>query len=770
MTVAAPGAGPTPRKARAPKRPAPPPPVDLVVYRRRPVEPYIRDGQAIGWLGELDEAILPAPGWRGWDRYPIRWALVEADALIPSHDPATWRKRPDYPAGVQERDYGPQTRERIKVESQIATFEPRLMLADSPSVIDGPPLVTRSGVVLGGNSRTMTVQAIYAQSAARAQAARDALLGYLGRSKVHGDFGRESVAAMARPVLVRVLQLPDAQQADPALLRDLAARANQPLTQALDPRRSASSAAARLDPEAVRAIGDSADPEESVSEWLAGPGGVAVLGALRQAGVINNRNEASWVGADGRLHAEGRLAVLRVLAASVVTDPELLDALPTSLMDELAAGAAPILGAASYGHDVAPALQAAIRYWSAWKRTGKTLALYQGQTGWEGAEWGEAPKLAGELEQACFTALQDHRGVRRFPALWRRFALLAQRWAPGADLFQDRTTLELLREALGETPERKTNPASERWDRLTDEAAPDHLVEGPWTVPARKPGALAMEQVRDLKPIPLVVVAWQRDPLGQLVPVGRYRWPDGRKLADPRIRLVNPSLPMDARAYSLLAALKTKGGPLGPVLGWLEGGQEQPSDRAWSAARRYLREWAEAGDYRAPWGVAATCHLGAGGLLRAVDAWGWSLELDGDRATWARMKGPRPTNRQGPGGQRSIPTLNNPARTPREYFLRQLKHAQEPWRSPLVAISTEAGDSAEKVPGLVALAKLCRTHQDTRDPLWGWGVPASAELVTGTVGRDQTWRVTDAAGYGLEIMPNRRRARWFGPPQEEPQE
>jgi hypothetical protein len=63
---------------------------------------------------------------------PAQYELVEADQVIPSHDPFTFEERPDYPEGVQERDYRTQTEAQARVVAQAQRFDPSFILNTRP--------------------------------------------------------------------------------------------------------------------------------------------------------------------------------------------------------------------------------------------------------------------------------------------------------------------------------------------------------------------------------------------------------------------------------------------------------------------------------------------------------------------------------------------------------------------------------------------------------------------------------------------------------------
>ena len=92
---------------------------------------------------------------------PAHYAIVDALSLIPSHDPATFKPSAGYPANVQERDYQHDKNEKLKVMDQVSHFNPAFVLTDNPDPVNGPPMILANGLVMGGNSRAMTIQTIY---------------------------------------------------------------------------------------------------------------------------------------------------------------------------------------------------------------------------------------------------------------------------------------------------------------------------------------------------------------------------------------------------------------------------------------------------------------------------------------------------------------------------------------------------------------------------------------------------------------------------------
>ena len=90
------------------------------------------------------------------------YAVVEAEQLVASHDPQSFAPDARYPEGVQERDYRAQPEEQRKVVLGAQQLDPALVLTDTPSAVDGPPIVTSGApIVLGGNGRSMMLKRAY---------------------------------------------------------------------------------------------------------------------------------------------------------------------------------------------------------------------------------------------------------------------------------------------------------------------------------------------------------------------------------------------------------------------------------------------------------------------------------------------------------------------------------------------------------------------------------------------------------------------------------
>lgn len=128
---------------------------------------------------------------------PVRYRVVEADSLIPSHTD-TFAPHPNYDPALQPRD-----RTRVATKAQVADIATRLSparLTASPTTAEGAPIVGSDLQVESGNGRTLAIRKAYKEHFAAAAAYRAHLL-----ATAH-EYGVDpgEVARMKQPVLVRV--------------------------------------------------------------------------------------------------------------------------------------------------------------------------------------------------------------------------------------------------------------------------------------------------------------------------------------------------------------------------------------------------------------------------------------------------------------------------------------------------------------------------------------------------------------------------------------
>lgn len=272
---------------------------------------------------------------------PARFCLAEARRLIASHDPTRgFVPRVDYPADVQERRYERDKGEQLKVLQIAQNMRPELMFNAAPSAIDGPPVVTETGYVLGGNGRTMGLQLHYHQGGTAARA-------YLIDHAQDFGFQPAQIEALREPVVVRVVPTDGSQRQLQELVRVL----NVPLTQVLDVRSESVAEARRLSVDALSILAAAFDGDETLNDYLASRASKPFTDALRRAGILTDRNTGRYLGPAGGYTEDGKVFVERLLVAALIPDATLLDQLGAEARQTLARGAPWLLTAASYGGD-----------------------------------------------------------------------------------------------------------------------------------------------------------------------------------------------------------------------------------------------------------------------------------------------------------------------------------------------------------------------------------------------------------------------------------
>lgn len=285
---------------------------------------------------------------------PVRYALVEASDLLPSHNAHTFAASPGYPAATNERDYQRSPEAQARVVRQAQALNPAFLLTDNPDALNGPPIATPSGMVLGGNSRAMSIQRAYRAGAADAY--KRALIASAHR------FGLDAaqVAAMNQPALVRVLP---GEMAPPEAAR-LATGLNRSPTAALSPAELAASRGKLIGDRTLDTIGSilEANPRLSLRDAMA-MGARLIVPALEQDGVITERERPAFVDQKtGSLTPAGRDYVERAVLGAVVPDSRTLDLAAPADLQKIASALGPLafLRDAGPKWDIGPALVKAL--------------------------------------------------------------------------------------------------------------------------------------------------------------------------------------------------------------------------------------------------------------------------------------------------------------------------------------------------------------------------------------------------------------------------
>lgn len=309
---------------------------------------------------------------------PATYRLIEADDLQPSHNAHTFAKNPTYPEGLQERAYDTSKEAQNRVIQQAQNYDPRYTVNTNPDAVNGPPVITPTGIVLGGNSRAMSTQRFYANGGDSYRAA-------LKESASTYGFTPEQVDAMKKPVLVRQVENPST----PDDARRLGSELNKSMTGAMGVAERAVSAGKNIKADTLRNVAAMMQADDSTLREAMGKHGSEIVKMLTADGVITERERPQFVDTStGGLSEEGKTFVERALMGTVIDDPRLMDAAPKSVLQKLERSLGSITSFASRADEwnLLPAIREAVAELGAIQHSGSTVDLRLGQTSLFGGE------------------------------------------------------------------------------------------------------------------------------------------------------------------------------------------------------------------------------------------------------------------------------------------------------------------------------------------------------------------------------------------------
>lgn len=301
------------------------------------------------------------------------YEVRELNDLIPSHDPDNgFAKRPDYPKDVQERPYHSDRGEQDKVRINALQHNTDLVLTDNPAAENGPPIIAQDGVVLGGNSRVMTLQLVYGD-AERGANYRNALL----QRAQHFGVNPNDVASMRQPVLVRTVE----GRMTPAEMAVKSRKYNQGMTQKLQSKAEGVSRARLLSTETLNELSTDLAEFNTLREYFADPKSRRFVQQLQRDGVIDRTEAAALIDKDGRLNARGKDLVEDTLRGLVMPNYDVLAHVPASILNKLdkAIPALARLQVRGEGWDITNALMPALRHINEAQRGGRKLSNWYAQ-------------------------------------------------------------------------------------------------------------------------------------------------------------------------------------------------------------------------------------------------------------------------------------------------------------------------------------------------------------------------------------------------------
>ena len=290
-----------------------------------------------------------------------RYEVREMDDVIASHDPENqFRRRENYPQEAQERPYHSDEGEQQKVVGNALNYEPAFVVSTDASATNGPPIITQNGIVLGGNSRTMTLQMVYGQHPEKAAAYRQALVDNASQFGIDP----QAIANMKRPMLVRVVS----GQFSPEDMAKRSREYNQTTTQQLQGEAEGISRARFVDKPTVNALIAGLQDGRTIDQFLASPESADFARVLQDAGVLQQQEVAaltlSGKGASGKLNDAGKARVKMIMRGLVLPDYDVMTSLPKGVLDNLDA-AIPGLALSRFrgeGFDLTGAFYDAMRF------------------------------------------------------------------------------------------------------------------------------------------------------------------------------------------------------------------------------------------------------------------------------------------------------------------------------------------------------------------------------------------------------------------------
>jgi RNA polymerase sigma factor (sigma-70 family) len=416
------------------------------------------------------------------ENLPARYELAELGSLSPSHRNGT--PNPDYPHGLNERDYSLPD-EKQKNEAMVSNFDPRRVVTDNPDAVNGPPIVDKKGLVLGGNRRTIMLSDPRAYAKYRP---------YLQANADRFGLNPDDVAKMQQPVLVRRVDTSDDER--PELIR----RLNEVPTGGIDTANDAVSAGKQITPDLVKSVSDlfQQDPDKTPLQHLSDGDTKAIAQGLLDAGAIRPNDKEKYVGANGNLTPEGARFARSVLLGGVLPDAQLLRDISDSPTEtKLLNGLSPLYTMKARGADIAP-LREAVALEADRQRLGiKSASEFQAQGNLAGI--GQEASTEGKTLQSFLAGIKGNEARRAFTQLQNLVSPLE----PGqTGLFgeKNRSSIADVTDAEMNKVLRSSKRITKAADKLRSVVGGGELAEkpvnypGPLPMPGMPPGELSPEQ------------------------------------------------------------------------------------------------------------------------------------------------------------------------------------------------------------------------------------------------------------------------------------
>lgn len=281
-------------------------------------------------------------------RVKTQYRVVEADDLQQSHDPFTFSPNPQYPAGVQGREYSGSRGEAARQQVQTGALRPEVVLDTGSGTTDGPPVITPHGIVFVGNDRTMRIK--------RSAELDDDSYGRYRSELMNraAQFGVDpnEVAGMKRPVLVRQITDPSIDVNDPRALATFNRDSDTAPTKTKDQVTAAMSRAKAMQGAtgAMQHLADSLDPESTIRDYLGENDGREFVRQLVSDGVIQRQELPAFIdSATNAVTSQGKTLIEDILHAAAIGDADVMSRAPANIMRKLGSSIPAIIHANQSG-------------------------------------------------------------------------------------------------------------------------------------------------------------------------------------------------------------------------------------------------------------------------------------------------------------------------------------------------------------------------------------------------------------------------------------
>jgi hypothetical protein len=444
----------------------PPPEPQLEPQPTREEAPAVDAGDQLRQLAQQYGAandVAHVPGretrvlLRTGEALPAQYRVISASDLQSSHDPFSFEPNPQYPEGVQGRDYLRNKASQQAVAQRALEYNPDIALNPSESISEGAPTTLPNGTVIAGNERSMLPRRAAVQ-------APDKYAAYVEQLKARApEFGLDpnAIESVDHPVLVRALTNASDVEGGPARWAAINRASDEIATKAKSAAEEGAARAAKLAQatDALDHLSLTLSPEQTINEYLGTPDGRTFVRKLMTDGVITSDEFSRLADVSGGVTEDGRSAVRRMLLGTAVTDPSAILDAPASMVGKIEHAVPSIVTTKGTTFDISALTTAALKMAAEAHDNGITIQDLASQ----GSLFGERRASPNVTALASFLDESKPSAVR---SAYRRYAALAREALGNAettDMFGGTgfdTPAAAFREAFGAT-EPETVPAEE---------------------------------------------------------------------------------------------------------------------------------------------------------------------------------------------------------------------------------------------------------------------------------------------------------------------